>query len=492
MSELKVFAPLADLLSARQQAVEESQALVLAMKQNPKATEFLRGSLDYANQKDLDLLEPKIKAIDLHYWQEAMTLSNFFDVMPMETRKAWRENLNNGDYPTFTPDCVYPTLKELFDNRDRYFAEKVDSVFHSLSREHVTNCPQGFGKRIILQAYSYCSGYWSINEKMRELFSVVGQCYGLGTKYEDMAYRLVDNMPNDGEWRWVCGNICKIRKYKKGTIHVELHYDVVIKLNQQLHKLYPMAIPEKFRNKPLKTPKVPDLQEIAVNPKLCENIAQLKIAVNANGYELVGNFNRTELEVLDCIGATVKDRDNKYWKVATFDYNPKDVLLEILLNGSIPDYKTYQYYPTPDHIASQVQAIANIHANDRVLEPSAGNGNLVLGLTNPLTLVELSSVRTSVLKTRFGSSDVYCQDFLQWKNPTGYDVILMNPPFTGNQAQAHIKRAFTMLNPKGRLVAVVPAGFDTKKLGNDIWESAPIHNAFRYASVSVKLIKWVK
>ncbi|NUO15125.1 MAG: restriction endonuclease subunit M, partial [Planctomycetaceae bacterium] len=42
------------------------------------------------------------------------------------------------------------TLKGLLLQRETFFAERVDGLFRSLSKTHITNAPEGFGKRMIL------------------------------------------------------------------------------------------------------------------------------------------------------------------------------------------------------------------------------------------------------------------------------------------------------------------------------------------------------
>ena len=47
-------------------------------------------------------------------------------------------------------------------------------------------------------------------------------------------------------------------------------------------------------------------------------------------------------------------------------------------------------------------------------------------------------------------------DFLEWASRTAqrFDVAIMNPPFTGGQDVNHIRCAWTLLRPGGRLVAI--------------------------------------
>src|SRR3546814_8229511 len=65
-------------------------------------------------------------------------------------RQEWYEQIREKQAPEFEEQTVRSTLMDLLASRTKFFAERVDGIFQSLSREHVTNCPEGFGKRMIL------------------------------------------------------------------------------------------------------------------------------------------------------------------------------------------------------------------------------------------------------------------------------------------------------------------------------------------------------
>src|SRR5690606_39776792 len=92
-----------------------------------------------------------IAALDADMWDQAMRLTDVMDCMPEARRHEWHEQIRNHTTPEFTPDNVLPTFEFLLASRHRFLAEKVDGLFQNLSRTHVTNQPEGFGKRMILQ-----------------------------------------------------------------------------------------------------------------------------------------------------------------------------------------------------------------------------------------------------------------------------------------------------------------------------------------------------
>src|SRR5690606_26722574 len=96
-------------------------------------------------------VDQAIASLDAGMWDQAMRLTDVMDCMPEARRHEWHEQIRNHTTPEFTPDNVLPTFEFLLASRHRFLAEKVDGLFQNLSRTHVTNQPEGFGKRMILQ-----------------------------------------------------------------------------------------------------------------------------------------------------------------------------------------------------------------------------------------------------------------------------------------------------------------------------------------------------
>lgn len=131
-----------------------------------------------------------------------------------------------------------------------------------------------------------------------------------------------------------------------------------------------------------------------------------------------------------------------------------------------------QQFSTPLELAFLVSAAAGITADDVVLEPSAGTGQLAVfaestGAT--LFLNELSSTRADILATLFntpvtGFNAEQIHDRLgDAVRPT---VVIMNPPFSASPNVSgslagvdfrHLRSALHRLAPGGRLVAITSA-----------------------------------
>lgn len=146
--------------------------------------------------------------------------------------------------------------------------------------------------------------------------------------------------------------------------------------------------------------------------------------------------------------------------------------------------KNFGLFPTPDRLADQVIALADLHAFDRrlhVLEPSAGTGQLArrAALHTPswippgksahgcaVTCVEIQEGLAQLLaaETTWNGHErvatyarVLCRDFLALSPSQTYDRILMNPPFDRGRDLDHLSHALKFLAPDGVLVAITSA-----------------------------------
>ena len=137
-----------------------------------------------------------------------------------------------------------------------------------------------------------------------------------------------------------------------------------------------------------------------------------------------------------------------------------------------------QQFSTPLPLAYAVLQAARVRPGDVVLEPSAGTGMLAvlaecaLGsrAAGALHLNELAAVRAGMLEGLFPDASVTRQnaeaigDCLPHVRPS---VVLMNPPFSTTPGVdrrrrgadlLHVRAAFSMLPPGGRLVAITGHG----------------------------------
>ena len=94
-------------------------------------------------------------------------------------------------------------------------------------------------------------------------------------------------------------------------------------------------------------------------------------------------------------------------------------------------------------------------------EPSAGIGAIVrpvLKMGATVDAIEIHPDRAAALRgMAHPALKVHCANFLKVTPAPVYDLILMNPPFSGTHFMDHVKHAWDFLAPGGELRAILPA-----------------------------------
>lgn len=444
-----------------------------------------------------------IAVINADMWDKALKATDVLSIMPAKRINDWHDQIRERKCPDFTDENVRATIGTLLDQRLTFFAERVDGIFRSLSGEHVTNRPEGFYKRMIINYF--LDGFGTLDYRrvniVHDLRCVIAKLLGNAEPKNDSSQAIVKALRwNFGEWHLIDGGTIKIKMYMKGTVHLEIHPDLAWQLNEVLAILHPRAIPASFRQKPTKPNKTwKPIQKIlpyAVTFILSE-MRQLSCYVIEERYGFGGTDKHVVAqarEVLKMLGGV---KDGAKWQ---FEYDVWSVLQTVIATGTVPDAKSHQYYPTPESVAQRVAELAGVSGGETVLEPSAGQGALVdalEGAAHSVTMVELSELHCKILEAKARDFDrVVCADFLAWEqaNTERFDVVTMNPPFSENRWKLHTQAAARCLRPSGRLIAVLPASAKGKDdlLPNMVCEwSDPIANEFEGTSVSVVILKAV-
>ncbi|MDB2620173.1 DUF3560 domain-containing protein [bacterium] len=158
-----------------------------------------------------------------------------------------------------------------------------------------------------------------------------------------------------------------------------------------------------------------------------------------------------------------------------------------------------QLFPTPMGIAEEMAEALNVQSGMRVLEPSAGTGNLLRALpancesvaveiNGPLSAALVAhDDRWPHLQTTWVS-----QDFLKCAPGSAgtFDRVIMNPPFENGADIKHIKHALTFLKPEGRLVALCangPRQQQAFKGAAKTWKKLPA-GSFKSAGTNVNVV----
>ena len=456
-------------------------------------------------------------ALHSDYWDKALRLTDVLECMPQVRRDEWYELIKKHETPPFENEAVYLTLQELLNSREKFLAERVEGIFRALSGEHVTNSPAAFGKRMILYVMtSYGTTNYTNEGHISDLRKIIARFMGRDEPTGfGMTTRVIQaGMAQTGEWLSIDGGAMRIRCYKKGTAHLEIHPDMAWRLNAILATLYPTAIPAEFRTKPKR--KIKDF--VLMNNPLPFAVLGMLSCLKAERHTpfrpdrwrdpvdpLTTNpFNRRfdfgehdkavrakAESVLSMIGGVpVKCGKNKNIEVWEFDYDPSRVLGEIVASGCIPDHKSHQYYPTLEAMGQVVIETADIGETDKCLEPEAGQGGLADLMPKERThCVEISKLHCEILKAK--GYTVTNGDFLKLAQEPIYDRVAMNPPFDQGRWQAHVEHAAGFVTEGGRLVAILPSGaknkFDLPGFACE-W-SQVFDNQFDGTSVSVVILK---
>lgn len=423
------------------------------------------------------------KALDAAFWSKALALTDVLDAMPQKRRSEWHESIRTHQVPAFEAETVRNTLAALLADRSKFFAERVDGIFRGLSGEHVTNSPAAFGKRMIVARM--ITSYDTIDHDraglINDLRTVIARFMGRDEPHHSSTQPVIQRLRGRwGEWVPIDGGALRIRLYKKGTAHLEVHPDMAWRLNQVLASIYPLAIPPEFRQKPKRRVREFDLIRRPLPFQVVDALADMEEASRRvpeaerhgwrdEGWRRIPKTRRFKYgsskeaqaeaeQILASIGG-VKQPEG-HW---LFDYEPGEVLSEIVVSGCLPDQRAHQFYPTPQGLAERLVELADVQPGQLVLEPSAGIGGLA-GLLPPSTVcVEISPMHCAVLKAK-GLNTVNA-DFLEWAwnhevaNPSvQFDRVVMNPPFSDGRWRAHVEAAATLVRSGGRLVAILPSG----------------------------------
>lgn len=151
------------------------------------------------------------------------------------------------------------------------------------------------------------------------------------------------------------------------------------------------------------------------------------------------------------------------------------------------------FFPTPPELIERLLELADIKADERILEPSAGKGDILDAIrkNNPdqtLHAIEIYSTLREILKLK--GYTLVGDDFLSYEPEKRYDKIIMNPPFENGLDIDHVMHAYPMIRSTGRLVAIMGEGVFFRQFkkdkafreflqSNNAYVSEPIKEAFK-------------
>jgi predicted RNA methylase len=148
-----------------------------------------------------------------------------------------------------------------------------------------------------------------------------------------------------------------------------------------------------------------------------------------------------------------------------------------LENRAVAHARLYGFYPTPTELAERIAAqVPYYEGTLRILEPSAGTGNLAFALVRPreysgykirhrVDAVEIQPDLATALRNSGKLNRVTTGDFLQLRpDPTAlYDGVVMNPPFDRERDIDHVTHALKFVKPDGWLLSIMSAGTEFRE-----------------------------
>lgn len=117
------------------------------------------------------------------------------------------------------------------------------------------------------------------------------------------------------------------------------------------------------------------------------------------------------------------------------------------------------FFPTPKHVAKEMVNYADIKEGMKVLEPSAGNGNIADAISETGVIpdvAEISGELRQILEAK--GYNIVANDFMSINNKNYYDRIIMNPPFSNGLDIEHIRHAHDLVKPGGVIIAIAGEG----------------------------------
>lgn len=187
-----------------------------------------------------------------------------------------------------------------------------------------------------------------------------------------------------------------------------------------------------------------------------------------------GQLSRPEYVAVNKALESMGGKWNRGQSGHVFPADPGPALAAFVSGGALakPARTAEGYVPTPSDLAAAIVAdhtqVARLDAGAKVLEPSAGCGAFVRAIfaVNPRVQVTAVEPNTSRLERVALSPSVrpVNSTFEQFASQTQqrFDAVVMNPPFAVPGGPSiwidHVRMAFDLLRPGGRLTAIVPSG----------------------------------
>lgn len=172
------------------------------------------------------------KTVDQFAWRILMDKSGMMLYMSADARRKWRDQIEAGDVPNFSHENIAATFADLIENQASRMDDMVVSVFRGLSWHYKSNSPVRFDRRTIVNCYSIDR----IDDLQRACAILAGEPVPVAEQL------LTRSVPFRSTWEIEVPHM-RVRKFKKGTVHVFLDDPSIDALNAVIGRLYPGQLP---------------------------------------------------------------------------------------------------------------------------------------------------------------------------------------------------------------------------------------------------------
>ena len=460
--------------------------LYLEKMSNSNLNDYHNGIPSISSVKKYLTNDNILKTLDKEYWTIVIHESKILNYVSSSVKEEFSKSLKNFNMPEFNQNNVETTIRGLIKDLPSLFKQRLEDAFNVLSKEHKTNSSNMFNKRMVFKIANYNNNYIFSSDFLSrrcdaidDICSTINQLLG----YEQVEYNFtkgkayqIANSNKFGQWIKLNENVA-IKLFKVGTAHLEIRPEIADLLNSIIaNGTIPNMSDDWYqKNKNEKQKEFHDMTEVLLSKKVIDEISKTLASLQNNSKVLLS---KDTIEVLSYIDSNFEYVDG----IPKFSYDVTSVLKHLFEFKTIPEYKSYQYYPTPNEIVDEIQKYVPITGN--ILEPSAGTGNLIFGLNKEkITCIELSKFHNIILKAKgFNSVEM---DFLTYNTDEKYDCIVMNPPYSKNRALLHVNHAVKLLSENGYILAVLPTGkvndiqysYEVIEKFNSVFDKTNIHTS---------------
>ncbi len=408
---------LADLVRMRDELVQGFKDIENLIGHLNEITDEVGFHIDWNHERDL---KDKIKKTDVGFWEYLIERAGVCDSMTVQSRKEYLERVRT-KAPAFEPKAI-AALRE---NADRIYSEGYAQTLREVHRRFI-GCGYNSGDRNFRKKDNL--------QKIEIQFRISGPVYWYGMMGRfDL---------RDGGCLEDLLTACYLMEGKPKPNYSNNFYSLAYAA---------------FRDSKDDTVLTPYF-----TVKAYKNGNQ-KVTWNLDKRSVLDKINRFGAEGLDALGDALRKR----YKPGHFAHGGFDaeVAAENFEGG--PDL---QFYPTPADLVARMIAWAQLGPGLLCLEPSAGDGSLAEAIAqvvgrDRVHCFEIDKDRSEACREK--GLATWHQDFLHLKRTSvpdsGFDRIVMNPPFHAQADAIHVLHALRFLRAGGGLVAVMGAGIESSQ-----------------------------